>query len=196
MSTKVFCTDIQNPAGNKVKFDSFFDHQRRKRNRTWEKKHQGQKVVYRGVDVTLVLKVKKLAADRIMPVGAVANTMLEHAMCAYEEGYLTLYPRLCPNRRRRTIVPATQRIRKSAMNDKSKKSPQSSWHSITTWRNFSPELKRTISALASEEGLNVPVGELVSALLRYGLNAHDAGLLKLEAHEKAVVLSSLEGDKP
>ena len=76
---------------------------------------------------------------------------------------------------------------------KANKPTEASWRVITTWRSFSPELKRTISKLASEEGLNVPVGELVSALLRYGLNMHDAGLLKLEPVEKATVLTLLQG---
>jgi len=80
------------------------------------------------------------------------------------------------------------------MKRKSKPSTQREtlWRNITTWRNFSPELKRTISALASEEALNVPVGELVSALLRYGLQAHKAGLLQLEPVEKAAVLTLLD----
>lgn len=76
---------------------------------------------------------------------------------------------------------------------RARKSAEPSWRAITSWRNFSPELKKTISALASEEGLNVPVGELVSALLRYGLRAHEAGLLKLEPVEKATVLTLLQG---
>ncbi len=81
------------------------------------------------------------------------------------------------------------------MKSKSKapKTSEAAWRVITTWRSFSPELKRTISALASEEGLNVPVGELVTALLRYGLRAHQAGLLKLEPVEKATILTLLHG---
>ena len=83
------------------------------------------------------------------------------------------------------------------MKPKSKtgKQPKTSWRNITTWRNFSPQLKRTLSALASVEALNVPVGELVNALLRYGLQAHQAGLLNLEAVEKATALTLLgEGE--
>ncbi|MCC6986388.1 MAG: hypothetical protein IT309_08165 [Anaerolineales bacterium] len=59
-----------------------------------------------------------------------------------------------------------------------------SWRVVTTWRNFSPELRRTIGALASEEALNVPVGELINALLRYGLQAQRTGFLKQELVEK------------
>ena len=196
MTTRLPTTYNQNSAGNETEFDSFCPNPRRKRDRTWEKKHQDHKAVYRGVDAALVLKVKNLAADLFMSEGVVAKSILEYAVYAYEDGYLTLYPRLRPNRARRTIYPSSQGVPKSAMKHKSNKSPQATWRKITTWRNFSPELKRTISTLASEEGLNVPVGELVSALLRYGLNAHEAGLLKLDVNEKAVVLSLLEGDKP
>ena len=58
-----------------------------------------------------------------------------------------------------------------------KKSIGASWKVITTWRNFSPELKEEISDLASEAGLDVPVGELVTALLRFSLTAYELGVL-------------------
>jgi hypothetical protein len=38
--------------------------------------------------------------------------------------------------------------------------------------------------LASDEGLNVPVGELITALLRFGLRAYDYGLLNLQPVQK------------
>jgi hypothetical protein len=170
----------------------------RKRNRHWEKEHQSQKAVYRGVDPKLALRVKILASNLFVPEGEVARCILEYAMRAYEEGDLTLEPRPNPLRMRRTLYPSLQVSRGYPMKNKSKasKSPEASWRVITTWRSFSPELKRTLSALAAEEGLNVPVGELVSALLRYGLWAHEAGLLKLEPIEKATVPTLLkEGER-
>ena len=169
-----------------------------KRNRRWEKEHQSQKAVYRGVDPKLALRVKTLASNLFVPSGEVARCILEYAMRAYEEGDLDLRPRPNPLRMRMTLYPSLQVSRGYVMKSKSKarKSPEASWRVITTWRSFSPELKRTVSALASEEGLNVPVGELVSALLRYGLRAHEAGLLKLEPVEKATVLTLLhEGEE-
>ena len=166
----------------------------RKRNRGWEKEHQSQKAVYRGVDPKLALRVKTLASNLFVPEGEVARCILEYAMRAYEEGDLDLEPRPNPLRMRRTLYPSVQVSRGYPMKNKSKasKSSEASWRVITTWRSFSPELKRTLSALASEEGLNVPVGELVSALLRYGLWAHEAGLLNLEPVEKATVLTLLK----
>jgi hypothetical protein len=168
----------------------------RKRDRRWEKEHQNQKAVYRGVDPKLALKVKNLAADLFVPEGEVARSILEYAIRAYEEGDLDLLPRPNPLRMRMTLFPSSQLSREYPMKSKSKNRKNSAeipWRVITTWRNFSPDLKRTISALASEEGLNVPVGELVTTLLRYGLRAHEAGLLKLEPVEKATVLTLLHG---
>lgn len=167
----------------------------RKRSRQWEKEHLDCKVVYRGVDRKLALRVKTLAAELLVPEGEVARSILEYAMRAYEEGDLDLRPRPNPFRLRMTLYPSLQTSRGYSMKSKSKtRKPQDpSWRAITSWRNFSPDLKRTISVLASEEGLNVPVGELVSALLRYGLRAHEAGLLKLEPVEKATVLTLLQG---
>ena len=167
----------------------------RKRNRQWEKQHQSHKAVYRGVDPKLALKVKNLAADLLVPEGEVARRILEYSLRAYEEGDLDLLPRPNPMRMRMTLYPSSPVSREYPMKNKSKanKPTEASWRVITTWRSFSPELKTTISKLASEEGLNVPVGELVSALLRYGLKMHDAGLLKLEPVEKATVLTLLQG---
>lgn len=176
-------------------YDSLRVATRRKRDRRWEKEHLSQKAVYRGVDPRLALIVKKLAADLFVPEGEVARCILEYAMRAYEEGDLDLLPRPNPLRMRMTLYPSSPVAREYPMKRKCKtsKSTETSWKVITTWRHFSPELKQTISKLASEEGLNVPVGELVSALLRYGLRAHEAGLLKLEPVEKATVLTLLQG---
>lgn len=169
----------------------------RKRSRQWEKEHLGCKVVYRGVDPKLALQIKTLAAELLVPEGEVARSILEYAMRAYEEGDLDLRPRPNPYRMRMTLYPSSQISRGHPMKSKSKTRTllEPSWRAITSWRNFSPELKRTISALASEEGLNVPVGELVSAFLRYGLQAHEVGLLKLEPVEKATILTLLQGGK-
>ena len=40
------------------------------------------------------------------------------------------------------------------------------------------------AALASDDGLNVPVGELVTALLKFGLKAYEYGLLNLQPVQK------------
>jgi hypothetical protein len=160
----------------------------RKRDRRWEKGHQNQKVVYRGVDPKLPLRVKEIAGQLEVPEGEVARFLLDYALRAYESGALDLIPHPDPERMRMTLFPdpgSTWRGEPSRTSRKTKrqKSRRGSWRVITTWRNFSPELKSEISDLASAAGLDVPVGELVTALLRFSLRAYDQGILELEPVE-------------
>lgn len=154
----------------------------RKRNRHWEKEHNSRKVVYRGVDPKLALRVKKIAGEFEVPAGEVARFLLEYGMRAYNEGDLDLIPYPNPNRMRFTLFPVDEPPKRADLpykprKTRRKKSIGASWRVITTWRNFSPELKGEISDLASEAGLDVPVGELVTALLRFSLTAYDLGLI-------------------
>jgi hypothetical protein len=158
----------------------------RRRNRNWEKTHQNQKVVYRGVDPKLVSRVKSIAKEFHIREGEVARFFLEYGLRAYGTGELDLTPYPNPERLRMTLFPSTNRIdqqnKKSSSTHKSRRKKTSTpfWKVITTWRNFSPEVKSEISDLASEAGLGVPVGELVTALLHFSFNAYDRDLLKLE----------------
>lgn len=154
----------------------------RKRNRYWEKEHNSRKAVYRGVDPKLALRVKEIAGEFEVPEGEVARFLLEYAMRAYGEGDLDLIPHPNPDRMRMTLFPVDKPMQRANLSykprkPKRKKSIGASWRVITTWRNFSPELKEEISDLASEAGLDVPVGELVTALLRFSLTAYELGLL-------------------
>jgi hypothetical protein len=155
----------------------------RQRNRTWEKRHQSQKVVYRGVDPKLALRVKNIAKENNIREGEVARFFLEYGLRAYGTGELDLTPYPNPERLRMTLFPSTNRIKQKNKKSSSKRRKMASppfWKVITTWRNFPPEVKSEISDLASEAGLGVPVGELVTALLRFSFIAYDKGLFKLK----------------
>jgi hypothetical protein len=170
----------------------------RKRNRQWEKEHQSNKVVYRGVDPKISLKVKSIASDLLVPSGEVARAVIEYGLRGYEQGDLDLYPRPNPLRMRMTLFPSSDSTRPYDRPAKlsKQKQPESLWRVITTWRGFSPELKKELAALASEDGLNVPIGELITALLRFGLKAYDNGLLNLEPVQKAGTFTlALDGTK-
>jgi hypothetical protein len=158
----------------------------RKRNRQWEKQNQCHKAVYRGVDPKLALQVKSIAVDLFVPEGEVARAVIEYALRAYMQGDLDLHPRPNPYRMRMTLFPASDSTRSSdsPVKPAKRKQTQALWRVITTWRGFPPELKRELAALASDDGLNVPVGELITALLRFGLKAHGNGLLTLEPVQK------------
>jgi len=168
-------------------YDSLRVASPRKRNRQWEKQHQNQKVVYRGVDPKLALQVKAIAGDLLVPSGEVARAVIEHAIRAYEQGDLDLHPRFNPYRMRMTLFPTSDSARSydRPTRPSKRKQPESLWRVITTWRGFPHELKKELATLASDDGLNVPIGELITALLRFGLKAYDSGLLNLEPVQKA-----------
>lgn len=179
-------------------YDSLRLAEPRKRNRQWEKEHQSHKVVYRGVDPKLSLKVKTIAGDLLVPSGEVARAVIEYALRGYEQGDVDLHPRPNPLRMRMTLFPSSDSARSYDRPTKlsKQKHPESLWRVITTWRGFPPELKKELAALASEDGLNVPIGELITALLRFGLKAYDNGLLNLEPVQKATTFTlALDGTK-
>ncbi len=179
-------------------YDSLRVASPRERNRHWEKEHQSHKVVYRGVDPKLSLKVKTIAGDLLVPSGEVARAVIEYALRGYEQGDLDLHPRPNPLRMRMTLFPSSDSARSYDRPAKlsKRKQPESLWRVITTWRGFPPELKKELAALASEDGLNVPIGELITALLRFGLKAYDNGLLNLEPVQKAGTFTlALDGTK-
>lgn len=170
----------------------------RKRNRRWEKDHQHQKAVYRGVDPKLALKVKSIAGSLFVPDGEVARAIIEYALRAYAAGDLNLNPHPNPYRMRMTLFPTTDIFRNydSAARLKCRKQADSLWRVIITWRCFSTELKKELTVLASDEMLNVPLGELITTLLRFGLKAYDSGLFALEPVQKAGTFTlALEGTK-
>ena len=169
-------------------YDSLRLAEKRTRSRQWEKDHLPCKAMYRGVDPHLALKVKQTAGRLLVPVGEVARALLEYSLRAYAAGELELNPHLNPNGMRMTLYPVAEtqeeRRKRGGMPKRKKKlEPETGWRVIVTWRGLPPELKQEIAALASEDGLNVPAGELVSALLRFSLKAYEYGLLKLEPAE-------------
>lgn len=153
-----------------------FEPMSRKRNRQWEKQNLSRKAVYRGVNPKLALHIKAIAGKLHTLEGEVARAVIEYALCSYGRGDFDLDPRPKPYQARMTLASdATRR------DERRRKPPQALWRVVTTWRGFPPELKKELTALASDDGLNVPVGELITALLRFGLAAYDAGLLTLDA---------------
>lgn len=163
----------------------------RKRNRQWEKRQQSRKVVYRGIDPKLALKVNTIADDLQVPAGEAACAILEYALRSHERGDFDLFPRPNPERMRMTLFPKNEAAHSLKIPQRSarQKRPEALWRVITTWRGFSPALKQELAALASEDGLHVPLGELITALLRFGLRAYETGLLKLELKPKSAALT-------
>jgi hypothetical protein len=167
-----------------------------KRNRRWERQHQSHKAVYRGVDPKLALQIKSIAGDLQIPEGEVARAVIEHALRRYELGDLELRSRPNPYRMRMTLFPDSHSLHhKNRPTKPSQKQSEALWRVITTWRGFPPELKRELADLASDDGLNVPVGELVTTLLRFGLKAYERGQLMIEPLQKRTTFTLAAEDK-
>lgn len=184
-------TEPPSPVHPPSLYDSLRVAAPRKRNRQWEKQQQSRKVVYRGIDPKLALKVKAIADDLLVPSGEVACVVLDYALRSYERGDFDLHPRPNPERMRMTLFPksASSHSMDKPRRSSRHKRPEALWKVITTWRGFSPELKQELAALASDDGLHVPVGELITALLRFGLNAYETGLLRLEPKPKSTTFT-------
>lgn len=184
-------TDLQTPTQAPVLHDSLRTATPRKRNRQWEKQQQSHKVVYRSIDPNLALRVKAIADDLLVPSGQVACAVLDYSLRSYERGDFDLHPRPNPERMRMTLFPQSASVHSMDKPRRSsrQKQPEALWRVITTWRGFSPELKQELAALASKDGLHVPIGELITALLRFGLNAYETGLLRLEPKAKSIMFT-------
>ena len=184
-------TETPTPTQLPSLYDSLRVAAPRKRNRQWEKQQQSRKVVYRGIDPKLALKVKAIADDLQVPAGEVACAVLEYALHSYERGDFDLHPRPNPERMRMTLFPksTSSHSKDKPRRSSRQKQPEALWRVITTWRGFSPELKQELAALASDDGLHVPKGELITALLRFGLKAYETGLLVLEPKPKSTTFT-------
>jgi hypothetical protein len=169
----------------------------RKRNRRWEKQQQSRKAVYRGIDPKLALKVRTIADDLRVPSGEVACALIEYALRSHERGDFDLHPRPHPERMRMTLLPRSDPAHSmdGHRHTSRQNRPEALWRVITTWRGFSPGLKKELATLASEDGLNVPIGELITALLRFGLKAYEVGLLRLEPKPKSSAFTLAHGGK-
>lgn len=183
-------TVMSSPALPSV-YDSLRVAAPRKRNRQWEKEHLSRKAVYRGVDPKLALRVKSIASDLFVPSGEVARAVIEYALRSHDQGDLDLRSRPNPYRMRMTLFPTSDPAHSylNPAGSKKRKVPEALWRVITTWRGFSPELKQELAALASDDGLHVPIGELITALLRFGLKAYETGLLVLEPKPKSTTFT-------
>jgi len=155
-----------------------------KRSRHWEKQHQSHKAVYRGIDPRLSLQVKSIAGDLCLPEGEVARAIIAHALRCHAWGEVDLNPRPNPYGLRMTLLPTHACMSASFRSKTRKQKTAALWRVVTTWRGFPPELKHELAALASEDGLNVPVGELITALLRFGLKEYQQKRLTLSPVQK------------
>ncbi|MBK8783948.1 MAG: hypothetical protein IPO22_19650 [Anaerolineales bacterium] len=170
-----------------------------KRNRQWEKAHRS----YRYVNVPLEVREEVLALAEYLHVPAddVAHAFFEYGLDCVNEGKLQLKAQPNPLGRKMTLFPQKQvgaweeaegpqrdipARRKRKVERKQKSVPAVSYR-------IPHGVHMDLCSLAAE--LAVPVGEVVTHLLRHGLKSYRAGWLKLTPHP-VIVKMTLKGIEP
>lgn len=166
---------------------------RKKRQRKWDKTHQGELVTYRGIPAETHQTLISLAGSIGVPVDEVARMFLEYGVEHYRSGVLLLNPH--PKAQRMTLFPDGQRPRAKSQHGwlneafpaarqvkKPKKGKQPKpWESRVSYR-IPISLKEYVKEIADMH--TVAVGELVLYLFKFSLEAFDAGRLGLDPHPK------------
>lgn len=166
---------------------------RKKRDRKWEKAHQGQVATYRGIPAETHQTILHIADSLGVPMDEVARAFLEHSLSDNKSGRLPIYPH--PKAQRMTlypagkpeVVPPTKAWLKDAFSTQrpGKKRKQvgqpKRWESRVSYR-LPVALKREVKELADQH--TVGVGELVFFLFQYALSAYENGAIRLVAHPK------------
>lgn len=166
---------------------------RKKRERTWEKAHQGQVATYRGVPPEMHQTILHMAESLGVPVDEVARAFLEFSLAHHRSGDLPIHPH--PKAQRMTLYPdeSTAPTKKSEgwlkeafsssrPGKKGKKGGQPKrWESRVSYR-LPVALKQEVKELADTH--TIGVGELVCFLFQYALSSYERGDLRLEAHVK------------
>ena len=165
----------------------------KKRERKWDKTHQGELVTYRGIPAETHQALISLAGSIGVPVDEVVRMFLEYALEHYRLGMLPLNPH--PKAQRMTLFPDGQFPKAKSQQGwlheafpsakpgkKSKKGKQSKpWESRATYR-IPIALKEQVREIADTH--SVAVGELVLYLFKFSFEAFEAGRLRLEPHPK------------
>ena len=170
-----------------------------KRNRQWEKAHRS----YRYVNVPLVIREEVLAlAEHLhVPAADVAHAFFEYGFECVDEGKLSLTAQPNPLGRKMTLFPQKQigawEETEGPQNDfpaRKKRKVERKQKSVSAISyRIPPSVHTDLCSLAEE--LAVPVGDVVTILLRHGLKAYRAGRLKLTPHPVTVKMT-LKGIVP
>lgn len=166
---------------------------RKKRERKWDKTHQGELVTYRGIPAETHQALISLAGSIGVPVDEIARMFLEYALEHYRSGTLPVDPH--PKAQRMTLFLDGQYTKPRSQHDwlheafpsaKQGKKPKKGkhpkpWESRASYR-IPILLKEQVREIADIH--TVAVGELVLYLFLFSLKAFEAGQLRLETHPK------------
>ncbi len=169
-----------------------------KRGREWEKEHRAYS--YRGVPRDLQLAVAQVAESLQVTVDEVARYFILQALTDYQNGQLTIAPRL--RAAKMTLFPINgwgdvrweDAASNRAAGRRAKKSRKAegpkAWETFAHYR-LAPEEHEAVRQVAYN--VTVPIGEVVTFFLSYGMHEYQAGRLELIPHPKATRMT-LTGD--
>ncbi len=172
----------------------------KRRDRSWDNARTHLVATYRGIPIEVQSTVKEIAADLEVTTGEVARALFEYALRSVAQDQLRLQAR--PKGVRMTLYgptggkedePQTRTWpqAKGSAKRRREKEPPRGWQRVVSYHGIPPEVQQEIKRIADRH--TVPVGEVATLLLNFGLDALMRGDLRLTAHPK--IVSSLEWDQ-
>jgi hypothetical protein len=167
-----------------------------RRNREWEKAHRPHRYV--NVPIELREQVTALAEHLVVSADEVARAFIEYGIECFDEEILQVDVRPNPQGRKMTLFPQEQAQGWQAANNAPQQIPARRKKKAERVKKVYPAvsyrlpeaLHNNICGLAMD--LGVPLGEVVTLLLGYGLEAYQAGRLRLNP-QPVTVKMTLQG---
>jgi len=163
--------------------------ERKKRDRSWEQKHVSSVATYRGIPGEIHEAVVGLAEELQVITGEIVRAFLEYGIMCFQRGDFELRPNFNGTRltlfgdsswqevtgwseaqwsQSRRVIP--KRRRKDA-------SQPRAWKSVVSYRGVPENVQENVRELSRWK--DIPVGEVVTALLGHSMNAYAEGRLVL-----------------
>ena len=155
-----------------------------KRNRKWEKEHRPYRYV--NVSVELREQVLALAEHLEVTVDEVARAFVEYGVECVDEEKLQLRAHPNPHGRKMTLFPKERAKGWQEANESPREIPARSKKRSRQAKRFYPAVSYRLLKKVHDDicrlamDLGVPLGEVVSFLLQYGLDAYHSGKLSLK----------------
>lgn len=168
----------------------------KKRKREWEKTHPPR--CYRGVPADIRENIKRLASELRVSTDEVVRVFLEYGLTCIERGTLTISGVPSQRRVRMTLYPFTGAgWAENGWAPKPPKRGQRSAKGASLWREVAyyripSDLHEKVKKLA---GNTYPLGEIVTILLKHGLESYNQGVLVLMPQPRMNINASWLGEK-
>jgi hypothetical protein len=162
------------------------EHPPKERNREWEKHHKPKH--YRGVPAEVRNRVKEVAQELGVSVDEAARAFIEYSLMCVQRGSLTLSGTPSQRRVRMTLYPFTGAgwAENGWTPNPPRRTRKQSGQQPALWREAAyyrlpDELHEQVKSLAKDI---YPVGEVVTVLLKHGIESYDNGVLVLTPQPK------------